>query len=135
MYDEPDTNITTLVLEMPGVSKEELDISLFEGVLTVSCTSPTGAPTPEAVSPLGRFYHTRERPQGKMARTVAMPAGTKVCHAYRSVSTGSAWGLMVVSVFVQREDLNANMERGLLTIKFPMASSRKPEKIALVSAE
>ena len=42
---------------------------------------------------------------------------------------------MIGLVFVQREDLNANMERGLLTIKFPMASSRKPEKIALVAAE
>ena len=76
MYDEPDTNLTTLVLEMPGVSRDELDISLFEGVLTLACTSAAAPAGPD--TPLGRFYHVRERPQGRLVREIALPIGTKV---------------------------------------------------------
>ena len=73
MYDEPDANLTTVQLEAPGVSKEGMTISLFEGTLTVSCESAASVD-----APLGRFYHRRERAQGRLSRSIKVPAGTKV---------------------------------------------------------
>ena len=76
MYDEPDTNVTTIELEAPGLSKDAVDIALYEGQLTISFDSPV-----DQNVPLGRFYHRRERQQGRLGRTIKLPAGTKVRHA------------------------------------------------------
>ena len=75
MYDEPDTNLTTLELEAPGVNKDGVEIALFERVLTISCNATSTART---TAPLGRFYHAQERQTGRLSRTVTLPAGTKV---------------------------------------------------------
>ena len=73
VYDEAVLNMTTLEIDAPGMPKDYVNVSVFEGNLTISFEAPFGVDTG---SP--RFYRQRERQYGQLTRVMKLPAGTKV---------------------------------------------------------
>lgn len=92
-----------LKLEIPGMKKEDIDISLHDGVLTISGERKTDARYESAET------HRNERFVGRFQRAVALP------------------------VQVQGDKANANYQDGILTITLPKAEEAKPKQIQVQS--
>ena len=129
MYDEADLNMTTLEIDAPGMPKDYVNVSVFEGNLTISFEAPFGVDTG---SP--RFYRQRERQYGHLTRVMKLPAGTKVRRLADPLRVALVRTLTLFWT-LQPGDLSTNMDRGVLTIKFPTTSEHQPEKIAITSTE
>lgn len=97
VYDDKEKY--TVVLELPGVQKEELAISLQDGVLTVS-----GERKQEPATVDGRTFQS-ERQFGKFQRSVTLPA------------------------HVDSTAVVANYKDGLLTITLAKAEEARPRQI------
>ncbi len=91
-----------VVAEMPGVSKNDIDISAVEGILTISGKRPDGREK-EGVAVL-----RRERCGGDFEKQIRIP--TKI----------------------QNERIEASFAEGILTIKLPKAEEAKPRQINIV---
>jgi HSP20 family protein len=88
-------------LELPGLKREEIDVSLEDGVLTI--TGERKAETPQD----GSTIHRQERHYGKFSRTLTLPSevvADKVTAAYKD---------------------------GILTVTLPKAEAAKPKSIAV----
>ncbi len=85
--------------ELPGVDKENLDISLTEDSVTISATTKQ-----ESEEEKGD-YHRREISQGSFSRTVALPAA------------------------VQGDQANANFKDGILELTLPKAAPAKRHNV------
>lgn len=99
VFDDKDSLVVKV--ELPGLKKEEIDISLHEGVLTIS-----GERKRETESQEGESFRS-ERYFGKFQRSVTLPAtvdSTKVTAAYKD---------------------------GVLTVELPKAEEAKPKQIAV----
>jgi HSP20 family protein len=96
-----DKNNVSVKVELPGMKKEEINITLHEGVLTIS-----GERKHEEEKKEGDVFRS-ERFFGKFHRSVALPAevkGDKVAAAYKD---------------------------GILTVTLPKAEEAKPKQIAV----
>lgn len=98
---EEEANVTT---EIPGVSAEDVDISVVGRTLTLR-----GTRKPEELAE-GDKYHRRERGYGDFVRTIELP--------YRANS----------------EKVEATFSKGILHITLPRAEEDKPKKIAVKAA-
>ena len=87
--------------EMPGVHKEDIDISLTADALSLS-----GTRSPDEVAKDAQ-YHRQERSYGSFSRTIQLPF---------MVDTGK---------------VKANFKNGVLTIWLPRAEADKPKTIAI----
>jgi len=93
LHEDTENNKVTATFELPGVRKEDINIDLHNGRLTVSAeTKPS-----EEFEKSG--YAVRERRFGKVSRTLQLPVGVK------------------------DEDIKASMEDGLLTVTFPKTAA------------
>ena len=99
MFDDKDNFIVHV--ELPGMKKEEIDISLQDGVLTVS-----GERKMEHERPEGETFRS-ERYFGKFHRSVTLP------------------------VAVNASKVKASYKDGILTIDLPKAEEAKPKQIAV----
>jgi HSP20 family protein len=72
LHEDTERNIVTAVFELPGVSKESVQIDLHNGKLTVSAETKQSEEHDEA------GYAIRERRYGKFSRTLQLPQGIKV---------------------------------------------------------
>ena len=99
LYDEPNRFLVTV--EVPGVTKEGISISLQEGVLTVS-----GERKPERESQPGATFGS-ERVFGKFQRSVSLPAA------------------------VDGANVSATYQDGVLLVTLPKAEEAKPKKIQI----
>lgn len=99
VHDED--NEVTVAIELPGMKKEELDISLHEGVLTVS-----GERKLERENKEEKPYRS-ERYYGKFSRSVALPAQ------------------------VDPNRVTAEYKDGILTVKLPKVEEAKPRQITV----
>jgi HSP20 family protein len=97
VYDEKDNFVVKL--ELPGLKKEDIDISLREGVLTVS-----GERKQEHEVKEGEAFRS-ERYFGRFQRSVTLPA------------------------MVDSSKVTANYKDGVLTIDLPKAEEAKPRQI------
>lgn len=97
IYDNKDAFMVKV--ELPGMKKEEIDISLHDGVLTVS-----GERKHEVKKTEGQSFRS-ERYFGKFQRSVSMPAA------------------------VDFSGVNASYKDGILTINLPKAEEAKPRQI------
>ncbi len=86
---------------LPGVKPEDLDITYNKGMLTIK-----GEMKDESESTKGQ-YHLRERRFGTFARTISLPSTVKP------------------------EDIKADFQDGILTLKLPKAEEVKPKRIPI----
>ena len=84
-----------------GVNKEDLDVSISDGILTISGTLSSGDDT-EATN-----WHIQECYWGEFSRTVALP------------------------VPVKEDEASAALKDGVLTIAFPKVQQEQAKKIAI----
>ncbi len=84
-----------------GVNKEDLDVSISDGILTISGTLSSGDDT-EATN-----WHIQECYWGEFSRTVALP------------------------VAVKEDEAAASLKDGVLTIEFPKIQQEQAKKIAI----
>ena len=106
------------------MTRDEIKISVFEGVLTISYEAPLALDSKPS-----RFYRQLERQYGHLTRVMKLPAGTKARPYYFYCTRQYS------SPFMQPADLTADMDRGVLVIKFPTNSTRQPENINIASPE
>ena len=102
LYEGKD-NITVIV-ELPGMKREQIDISLHDGALIVA-----GEVTPDAEFAEAESYRS-ERPRGRFHRSVSLPKpvdATKVSATYKD---------------------------GILTVTLPKAEEAKPRQITVATA-
>ncbi len=85
-----------------GVSKEDLDVSISDGILTVSGTLSSGDDT-DATN-----WHIQECYWGEFSRTVALP------------------------VAVKEDEAQASLKDGVLTITFPKVQQEQAKKIQVL---
>ncbi|HSR50172.1 MAG TPA: Hsp20/alpha crystallin family protein [Acidobacteriota bacterium] len=91
----------TFTAEVPGFNKEDLNISVEDGTLTVS-----GERQRESQEE-GRQFHRVERSYGRFERSFALPT---------NVDSGN---------------ISASLKNGLLTISIPKREEAKPRHIAV----
>ena len=87
--------------EIPGISPDDLDISIMGDTLTLS-----GSRHPEEISDDVRF-HRRERGYGRFTRSLQLP--------YR----------------VETDQVAATFDKGILRIELPRAEADKPKKVTV----
>ena len=112
----------TATFELPGLSKENVQIDVKDGVLSVSGESTMSRERDE------KGYSVRERRFGKFSRALPLPQGIKVCLALspdvRDVGADER--------VLQPEEIKASMVDGVLTVTFPRTTPEMaPKKIAI----
>ncbi|KAF9072595.1 HSP20-like chaperone [Rhodocollybia butyracea] len=102
LHEDKEKNLVTATFEFPGVQKEDVQIDLHNGRLTVAAeTKLSGDREHEG-------YAVRERSFGKFSRTLQLPEGVK------------------------EEEVKASMDHGVLTVTFPKAGAEQtPKKITV----
>ena len=88
---------------LPGVKPENLDITFNKGMLTIK-----GEIKDESESNKGQ-YHLRERRFGTFSRTISLPTSVKP------------------------ENIHADFQDGILTLKLPKAEEVQPKRIPIQS--
>ncbi len=101
VWTNPEGAVVTA--ELPGVSPEDLDISVVGETLTVSGSRPAEE------LPEGARYHRQERGYGKFTRTFELPFP------------------------VESDKVEASFDKGVLYIALPRAEADKPRKISVKS--
>ena len=85
--------------ELPGLSKEDLEITVEDGVLTIAGEFKSGTEENEP------NYHLRERRYGRVSRSFSLPTT------------------------VDSEKVEANLTNGVLTVRIPKCEEAKPKRI------
>ena len=153
VYDTPATQTTTLELDAPGATRNAVDLSLFDGRLTIAVTIPS-VPS-SSIVPRTAIAPTSTADSDSMSASslsdsestvTTTPTGTDavfvVADAPLNASSGRlyhrrerAGGRLSRTVQVpagtKAEDLRASVTDGVLKITFPMSSAHQPEKIAV----
>ncbi|TFK26324.1 small heat shock protein [Coprinopsis marcescibilis] len=102
LHEDSEKNLVTATFEFPGFKKEDVNIDVHNGRLTVKAESTTSSEHDE------NGYAVRERRFGKLLRTLQLPTGVK------------------------EDEIKASMEDGVLTVTFPKSAPElKPKKIAI----
>ena len=89
------------VLEVPGMKKEDIEVSVHEGVLSISGERKREVETEEA------GVHRSERTYGRFQRTLTLPKPIKVT------------------------DIKAGYKDGILTVTMPKTEEAKPKQISV----
>ncbi len=97
---ETDTHVIVRA-SLPGFRKEDVDVSVHEGVLTIIAT------TSQTTEEQNEKFHRRERRTGSFTRRVLLPET------------------------VQAEGVQAELREGVLTLRFAKTQRAKPCKISL----
>ena len=79
LHEDQDKNLVTATFELPGLTKENVQIDVKDNVLTVSGESTISSERDE------KGYSVRERRYGKFSRSLPLPQGIKVCDLPLSV--------------------------------------------------
>ncbi|KAE9400117.1 HSP20-like chaperone [Gymnopus androsaceus JB14] len=102
LHEDQSKNTVTATFELPGLKKEDVQIDLQNGQLTISGESKISSEHEQ------EGYLIRERGFGKVSRTLKLPQGIK------------------------EEDIKASMENGVLTVTFPKSGTEAtPKKITI----
>ena len=94
-----------IYLDLPGVTAEEINITLAGNMLTVTGTRSTGTTTTA-----GQTVRMSERPSGQFRRSVPMP------------------------VAVDPDKVTASVQNGILSVVLEKSSTEKPRQIPINSA-
>ena len=72
LHENAEANTVTATFELPGLTKENVQIDVHDGRVNISCESKISSEHEES------GYAVRERRYGKFARTLHLPHGVKV---------------------------------------------------------
>jgi len=72
LHEDTQKNLVTATFELPGLKKEDVNIDVQNGRLTISAESKMAENREES------GYAVRERRYGKLQRTLQLPEGVKV---------------------------------------------------------
>lgn len=72
LHENPEVNLVTVLLELPGIKKEDIDIQIQNGLLTVTAENKL----PEEFEESG--YAVREIRYGHFLRSLHLPQGVEV---------------------------------------------------------
>ncbi|KAF5313825.1 hypothetical protein D9619_013032 [Psilocybe cf. subviscida] len=102
LHEDKEKNLVTANFEFPGVPKEDIQIDVRDGKLTVSTESKQSSEHDE------NGYAVRERRFGKYSRMLQLPQGIK------------------------DEEIKASMANGVLTVTFPKSTpEQQPKRISI----
>ncbi|GLB42417.1 putative small heat shock protein (HSP20) family protein [Lyophyllum shimeji] len=102
LHENAEKNLVTATFELPGLKKEDVNIDLHDGRLTVSGDAKISEEHEE------NGYAVRERRFGKFSRTLQLPQGVK------------------------ENEIKASMENGILTVTFPKSTPElAPKRITV----
>lgn len=73
LHENTDANTVTATFELPGLKKEDVQLDVHNGRLTISGETKISEDKDE------HGYAVRERRYGKFTRTLQLPQGVKVC--------------------------------------------------------
>jgi HSP20 family protein len=85
--------------DLPGMSEEDIEIEIKDGVLTVSGERKTEH------EDKGEGYHRVERSFGRFSRSLTLPDG------------------------IDADSVNASFDRGVLEVKIPKPAETKPHRV------
>jgi HSP20 family protein len=120
LHRSKDKNEMMATFELPGLTKDNVEIAVHNNRLVISGQC---APS-EGVNDEG--YAVHERRFGRFSRTLPLPSGTKV--------SGSCFlDRMVNLTNRQPEDIKAEMNNGVLMVKFPKSQPEKEVKKIAIS--
>ena len=72
LHEDQEKNLVTATFELPGLTKENVQIDVKDGVLGVSGESTVSSDRDD------KGYSVRERRFGKFSRSLPLPQGIKV---------------------------------------------------------
>ena len=98
---EEDENQIVVKLELAGVAKEDVNLTLEDGVLTIAGEKKSDREVDE------KNYHIVERSFGTFQRTLTLPTG------------------------VDGDKATATFENGVLVVSVPKAEAAKPRKLEI----
>ena len=73
LHEDTEKNLVTATFELPGLTKENVQIDVKDHVLSVSGESTVSSERDE------KGYAVRERRFGRFSRSLPLPQGVKVC--------------------------------------------------------
>lgn len=82
LYENTDKNIMTATFELPGLSKDNVQIDVENGNLAVSGERSVSSEQEE------EGYTVKERRSGKFVRNIRLPEGTQVSNEFWEPSDG-----------------------------------------------
>lgn len=85
LYENTDKKVMTATFELPGLSKNNVQIDVENGNLAISGESSTASEQQE------QGYAIKERRLGKFVRNIRLPEGTQVSNEPRSLSYSGWW--------------------------------------------
>ena len=111
VWEEADGNVAHVEAELPGMSIDDLDVSVLGNEVTIAGERHIGEQpaTDEQAKSDGITWHRRERGQGKFSRTLTLP-----------------WE-------IDAERVEAHFRDGILDVTLPKAESAKPKKVKLLT--
>ncbi|KAJ3561864.1 hypothetical protein NP233_g9933 [Leucocoprinus birnbaumii] len=102
LHEDSEKNLVSATFELPGVKKEDVQLEVRDGFLTIAAETKASTEHEE------NGYAVRERRFGKFSRSLRLPKGVK------------------------DENIKAAMADGVLTVTFPKRSAEEePKKIAI----
>jgi HSP20 family protein len=123
LHEDAERNVVTATFELPGFSKDEVQIGVQNGKLTVS------AETKKSEHNADTGYTLNERLHGKFSRTLQLPQGVQVCQC---CSFFNECLLTTIVAQPEGEQIKATMKNGLLTVTFPKTLPElSPKKIVI----
>ena len=72
LHEDHDNNSVTATFDLPGMSKDAVNIDVHNGRLTISGENQASQDKTE------KGYTVRERSYGRFSRSLPLPSGTKV---------------------------------------------------------
>ncbi|KAF8634192.1 hypothetical protein AX15_001007 [Amanita polypyramis BW_CC] len=102
LHENAEANTVTATFELPGITKESVQIDVQNGLLNISGENKISSEHEE------NGYAVRERRYGKFVRTLQLPRG------------------------VEGDQIKAKLEDGILTVTFPKTTPETaPKKISI----
>ncbi|EJF58064.1 HSP20-like chaperone [Dichomitus squalens LYAD-421 SS1] len=103
VHEDKEKNLVTATFELPGLTKENVNIDVQNNVLTVSGESKFESNSDD------NGYVLRERRFGRFSRSVPVPEG------------------------IQPEEIKASLENGVLTVTYPRQTAEQLPKRVTIS--
>lgn len=72
MHEDAETNTVTASFDLPGITKDSVDIDVHNNRLTISGENHSSQEKAE------KGFTVRERSYGRFSRSLPLPSGTKV---------------------------------------------------------